>query len=100
MKVALGFSMMLMLSSCGSLKQRLGIASATSGTIAAGIDLGKIPVDCYKIEPHAPLYAGVEARTTIKLERIATNNANARTARCVQFIEDRDSRLKNTAGLN
>lgn len=94
--VALVCLMSLTLSSCASLTTRLSTASKAKGAIAAGIDIGRMPDDCYLSEAHAPLYVGAEARTVIKLERKATVRANGRVIRCVHYFEDLRTRLKGS----
>lgn len=94
-KAALALLMILTLSSCSSLSPRLAKASAISGTIEAGIDIGRLPPDCRKKEPHATLIAGSEVRSVLKLERQATDNANDRVLRCAGHFDSLKSSLEN-----
>jgi hypothetical protein len=44
-------------------------------------------------EPHAPLSVGEEARVAIRMERRATDRANARVGRCAGFYDDLRGKL-------
>ncbi len=49
---------------------------------------GSLPAECYEDTPHAALYAGQEARTALRLERVQLDAANASKARCSAFHDD------------
>lgn len=78
----------LMLTGCASLDARLTTAAQSKGKTSAGIDIGKLPDDCYVTEAHAPLIVGAEVRSILKRERAALDRQNARTIRCADFFDD------------
>jgi hypothetical protein len=74
--------------SCADLHDQLRTAGAEKGRTSAGVDLPDLPADCWVKEPHAPLSVGEEARVAIRMERKATDRANARVGRCAGFYDD------------
>jgi hypothetical protein len=79
---------MISISSCADLHGQLRAAGAVQGSASAGVDLPDLPPDCRVKEPHAPLSVGEEARVVIRMERRATDRANARVGRCAGFYDD------------
>lgn len=73
---------MLTLTSCESLEARRKVAAEALGKAQAADALPAPPSECGQDEPHAPLAAGMEARTIIVRERSATSRANASKRRC------------------
>ena len=78
----------LILTGCASLDARLTSAAQAKGKASAGIDIGRLPDDCYVTEAHAPLLIGPDARSILKRERAALDRQNARTIRCADFFDD------------
>ena len=66
---------------------RLDAAAETAGQAAADDALPAMPPECHQDTPHAPLAAGMEARSVIVRERAATDAANASKRRCVGFYD-------------
>lgn len=64
---------------------RLNAAAEKAGQAAAADALPDLPPECHQDTPHAPLAAGMEARSVIVRERAATDAANASKRRCVGF---------------
>ena len=73
--------------SCADLHKQLHDAGAEQGRAAAGVSLPDLPPDCRVKEPHAALQIGEEARVAIRMERRATDRANARMGRCAGFYD-------------
>ena len=74
--------------SCADLHRQLHHAGAEQGRAEAGVALPDLPPDCRMKEPHAALQVGEEARVAIRMERKATDRANARVGRCAGFYDD------------
>lgn len=74
---------------CGkTLEARRQAAAEALGKAAAADALPGDPAECSKDEPHAPIAAGMEARSIIVRERSATSLANASKRRCHQWYLD------------
>lgn len=72
-------------------------AAADTGRAAAQVTLPDLPDDCRRMEPHAALAPGAEARSVLKRERGATDRANARVGRCAGFYDDVKSGVEGGA---
>jgi hypothetical protein len=80
--------------SCADLHKQLHDAGAEHGRADAGVNLPDLPSDCRVSEPHAALQVGEEARVAIRMERKATDRANARVGRCAGFYDDLKGKLE------
>lgn len=85
---------MLTLTGCSSLDGRRAGAAAALGQTRAGVRLPELPEDCRQREPHAVIFAGMEARSVIRRERAATNRANDRVERCARFYDVTKGKLQ------
>jgi hypothetical protein len=85
--------LMICATSCADLHKQLHDAAAEQGRAEAGVDLPDLPPDCRTMEPHAALQVGEEARVAIRMERKATDRANARVGRCAGFYDDLKGRV-------
>lgn len=74
---------MLTLSGCGTLQSRLHQAAVDKGAAQAADNLPDLPPECYVDQPHATIARGMEARSVIVRERMATDLANGSKRRCV-----------------
>jgi len=72
----------------------LRAAAIDTGRAAARVNIPQLPDDCRKVEPHAPLTVGVEVRSVLRRERLATDQANARVGRCAAFFDSMADGLK------
>ncbi len=70
---------------CAATDARLADAAGAMGRTGTGIALADLPDDCRRTEPHAPLVAGAEMRSTLARERAALDRQNARAIRCAGF---------------
>ena len=87
-------SMALTLTGCSNLDHQLGAAATAKGTAQARAVLPPLPDDCRRKQPHAAVREGEEARSALRRERSALDNANARVGRCAAFYDDVSDRLK------
>jgi hypothetical protein len=76
---------MLISTGCTTTEENLKAAGEAAGRAAAEDALPDLPPECYRDVPHAPLAAGMEARSAIALERGQTTRANASKRRCTAF---------------
>lgn len=76
-----------MSSGCSTTGARLDAAGEAAGRAAANDALPDLPPECHRDVPHAPLTAGMEARSAIALERRQTTEANASKRRCAAFYD-------------